>query len=96
MRAMAVCFNFPHGHELLRIGVGKRAQEHRIHNREDCSGCANAERQRQNSDDGESRILQECANSEAEVLPEVIHWSRLRIVRAHPGLLESNRGIRIS
>src|SRR5579863_3057466 len=73
MGTLAASFPFIDSDKLLRVGIGKRAQQHRIDDGENGSGRADAQRQSQNSDHSESRILRQRSCSEAEVLPEIIH-----------------------
>ena len=48
---------FPHHHQLFGVFKRQRPQQHGIHCAEDYSICANAERDRNNSDARESRVL---------------------------------------
>ena len=46
----------PHHDDLVRIGVGQRLQQHRIHHAEDCGVRADAEGERHDGDRGEPQI----------------------------------------
>ena len=55
----------------LGLGEGQRLQQHAVDDAEDGGGGADAERQRQDRDDGESGLRDEPAARVADVLPEI-------------------------
>ena len=62
---------FPHHHQLFRVFEGERPQQHGIHGAKDYSVCADTERDRNNSNAREGRILRQRAQRIAQILPEV-------------------------
>ena len=59
--------------DAVRLGEGKRAEQHSVHDREYCGIRADPQRQRQNGDDGEPRTLRQHADRIAKVLPDGTH-----------------------
>ncbi len=70
-----------HGDEAAGVGVGERLHQDVFNDAEDRGGSANAEGQRDGSDDGEGRTLAQVADGEADVLAERAH-------EVPPGLLQ--------
>jgi hypothetical protein len=54
---------------LLRIRIGKGAQQNRVHDRKDCRGRADAEGQGQYGNGGKAGILSQRAGGKAQILP---------------------------
>jgi hypothetical protein len=54
--------------QLARILVRQRAEQHRVHYREDCGVAANAQRQRDNCGQGEARAFEQHTPGEAQVV----------------------------
>jgi len=65
----------PHHRQPVRIGIGERPEEQRVDDAEDGGVGADAERERGNGDEGESRRADQEARRVAEVLDEVSHSS---------------------
>jgi len=57
-------------HQPLRFMVRQRADEHRIHDAENCGVRANTERQRNNHDNRDAGVLQQHSRAVTQVLPE--------------------------
>ncbi len=55
----------------LRLGEGKRPQQHAVDDAEDGGRSANADRQRQHRDSREPRLLREHTRGIPKVLPEI-------------------------
>src|SRR5215467_5018639 len=70
MHSVTVVREFPHGHDLLRVRIGKRAKQHRIHNRENGGGGTDAESQSKNRNGAEAGGLAQYAKGKAEVLEQ--------------------------
>ena len=60
----------PQSYEFLRIGIGQRAQQHGVENREDSHVAADTQRQRKDGCNTESGILDHHAAAKADILPQ--------------------------
>src|SRR2546427_2369195 len=63
---------FPHLHELSRLVVMERLQQHTIDGAEDRCVRSNPERERENGDAGEDRVLPQLAEGEANVIHKTV------------------------
>ena len=59
-------------HQLLRLRIAQRAQDHAVDDRENRGICADSQRERENRDCGERRRAQQASDSETEILAKVI------------------------
>jgi hypothetical protein len=57
----------PDGHQVARVFIRKGLEESVVHNAEDGGGCADAEGEDENGDEGEAAISCEAAKSKAKV-----------------------------
>src|SRR5260370_42703434 len=62
----------PHDHELLRILIGKRTEEHSIDDTKDRGVCADAKGKSKDGDGGEAGIFAQHAQAVAYILHEVL------------------------
>src|SRR5260370_16146858 len=60
-------------HDAVGLGEGKWAEQHSVHNRENCRIRADPQRQRQNGDDSKPGTLRQHPRGESYVLPERVH-----------------------
>ena len=59
--------------EAVRVGIGKRAEEHVVDEGEDGGGGADAEGQRQDDGEGEAGCIAQLANGIAQILEQSLH-----------------------
>jgi hypothetical protein len=63
----------------IRVRVGERLEQNRVHNRENRGVDPDAQRKRSNGGKSESRIRTEHAHRMLEVVPEIAHASLLDV-----------------